>query len=904
MVTVVFSEWLDELRELPSSAPQWENASQFIEDAREIIKQKDRERTRLAKLVEVVANITEEFSNELRFLDQHVNIPSTYAAVPPSSGQNALDAANELKEALEDFRRDREISFELLQEAAGRVQQSVLSLNELLTVLDESSADTKAVSNMERPTGDLIEESETLRSDETAQCEDSPRSEPPSHLDAKGRSKTQQEEAPEVVLDEDRQVGETIEHTFSEDIQVVSTADDSVSELPDGNEPASEGDGEPCSDGVKTPEPDDERCYGIAASSETAVRFLETPSMRNLEILMWSLVAEDDLAAAYWVSEHLSEQDYRTVVSPALLRAVQGSRWLAPESNRFVLDLFNFVNEYDDAEVSRAQGLLEFAASLRSSLIAPHSSMLGLLKTPVACPAANPFVSAIGEFARTGNALRPEYIRGMGESAHRQHEISDASIEARVWLENAPKRKYSNMMWATNVWKYLTGTSGIITEMLGPVIEDRQSHLKEVREAVSNLTQDIATDEINRINRLLGEGKTPRAPITGGARNWLLNGIAEASELAERWCELVEYERDVQANARDRYLIERVNELRIEIRSHSDRVIQALQELTTHSNPMDIASAAQCALRSVVQVLDSLNIDVSLDIPETPRVVREVRVINQDAGNLSVGVTRRLVWTSSIEIGDNGIWAGEALDVAVASLVKSISHSMSLQGAIKRRLDIQDYRFYDAMRRGIASEEREAFDDLNRRAQQDSRITLERRIEDVKVKVQQAVRDGVLDIDDDNWIMYRLVISEVENSLKSEEQILNYPPRYLQLEDIEKGIESEESARQAQLQSEWNNATTVLSDTTSPALKSWRHKFETAQESGNIRVMEECVIRLRNHTIGEPLPEPSSTDELFDQERNPVSEFTTFVNRIPNVEEYARTSNGLASLQAQLDAID
>ena len=257
------------------------------------------------------------------------------------------------------------------------------------------------------------------------------------------------------------------------------------------------------------PEPaPEERRYGILDSNSAAESFLKTSSMHELESLMWSLVAEDDLTAAYWVTRHLSEENYKNVVPHSLLMAIQGSRWLVPDSNRYVSELFEFTQEYDAANANSSRGLLELAASLHSSLIAPHSNMWGLLKTPEVCLSAGSIVSTFGEFARYGHALRPEYIVGMGESVRYQEDIVAASEDAKSWLESAPARRYSTFQPATNLWIHLTGDGGAISEMLAPVIDDDRTRIQSVNESIEEDSDDL----IDRIGRSLADG--PWAAIT------------------------------------------------------------------------------------------------------------------------------------------------------------------------------------------------------------------------------------------------------------------------------------------------------------------------------------------------------------------------------------------------------
>ena len=892
MDSVDFSLWLDRLRELPSDAPQWQHAGEFVDTLAQLIAEKELERARADELIAAVTGIKERFSDEWVFLGIDIEGLLRIPTLPPNDTRQVLSTASRLENALIELREAQSTTFERLRIAAEGVQGELNTLSEALAESESSDIDL-GDSELTLTSGDHSEDP-TVDSVRTAD----------GHYDAQaGRTSTEdrgESEVPtkiEEPMDDSSTPDEPSKSLSTEDQESSGLQRADSSKAVNGNlehprfaeEESSQVDGG-----------EDNRPHGIVVTSKAAKCYLESSTLKNLETLMWALVGEDDLTAAYWMAEYLTQQHYVAAVPPPLLKAVLGSRSLSPDSSRYVEDLFNVAREYDDTDTTSAQGLLELAASLGSSLIAPHSMMLGLLKTPVACPAAGGLVAAVDEFARTGEPLRPEYIKGMGESVRRQDAIDEASVRAKSWLEDAPKRKYSSQMWATNVWKHLTGPSGKISEMLAPVIRNDITKARLVNTTARKWPQQVAIDDVNQINQFLGEGKSPRPQITGHARNWLLNGIDEASSLAVKWCELVLYENEVREGTKKNNLIQLVHSLRNEVERHARQVVQALSELTTEANPTEIASAARCALRTVDQVCRAMDIDVDYDVPQSSEVVDQLNVINRDAATLDALVSRRLLWTKATGIVDDGTWSGESLEQVVCDLAESVVASVSQDDAIAQRFRLQDYRFLNIMSTGLEIDQRETIMARCNRARQDSEMTLKNYARDMGNRIDQAVRDGVIDIDDDNWINYKLSVGDVENSLEAEEDIFNFPPKLSQLESVQEGLQSEEHRRHSQLTDEWNKELSNLADTCVPAIEAWREKFDAARASRNIRVMEECVIRLRNHSVGETLPEPSLTDEQYEQDVKALSEFVAFIENIPDVEEYARSSIGLTSLESEL----
>ena len=892
-----------EFKELPSNAPQWQEAGEFAEELAQIIADKELERARTDELIEAVTSVRERFSEEFVFLGIDAETALILPTSLPEDTGLTLDTVTRLQDSLTEFREARSTNFERLLIAVESVRRDVHAFGEVLAQSKSSDVDlgdsAQVVISVDSNDGPIVD----LGHPEEA------------HVEAEaGSTSAADEYEAQVLIDIEEPTDDSstpngrsesfttegqktsrIERTESSQSQDASTA----KLVPEGRwQPDDVEDVVGLTEGGG-----DDRLHGIAETTITAKHFLESPTHQNLESLMWALVAEEDLSAAYWIAEFLTQEGHEGIPPPPLLKAVLGSRLLSPDSSRFVEDLANVASNYDDAEATRAQGLLELAASLGSSLVDPHTLMLGLLKAPAACPASNGLVAAVVAFARTGEPLRPEYIKGVGESARRQDAIKEASGRAKSWLVDAPRRKYSSLMWATNVWKHLTGTSGKISEMLAPVIANDITRAHLVSTFATEWTQEVAIEDINQINQFLGEGGTPRPQIAGRARNWLLNGIDEAKGLATNWCELVLYENDVREGAQKSNLIQLVHELRSEVTRHAGQTVQALVELTTEVNPTDIASAAQCAIRTLNQVCSSLDVDIDYEIPPASEVAQQQIVINRGAVNLDALMSRRLLWTKITEIGDDGIWSGDSLNQVIDDLVEGLVEPISQREAIEQRIRLQDYRFFNVLCTGLDADQRDVLKASYNMARQDSELTLADFARDISNGIDQAVRDGVIDIDDDNWVSYKLLVADVENSLESDEDILDFPSKFGQLEALQNGLHAEEHRRHSQLTEEWTEELSDLGDATVPAIRAWQDKFDAARTSGNIRVMEECVIRLRNHSLGEALPEPSVIDEQYEQGMDVLSEFVAFIENVPDVEEYARSSIGLTSLEAKIASI-
>ena len=899
MSSVDFSQWLDQLRELPTSAPQWGHAKQFIDDVTKIIEEKETQRSQVKELASAVRGISERFSDELTFLSITPDTLSWPDLMPPSDPYMVLEVISQIESSLVEFQEARSVSLETLQKAAAHVGRNVEALKEHMA--EAQSGDLVEAGSR---ASDIVDESIIV---------------PPQHTEPSGSDPSPKAEDNEtaVLLDNENNLVDewpsdeestaipdsmptsqptgAPEESSTTRLENIDRETQAIGQQPDDHVEESRDSG----DEENTPQR-----YGLAASEEVATRFLASKSVHDLETLMWALIAEDDLAGAYWIAQSLYEENPDFVLSPTLLQALQASRWLSPQSNQYIEDVLEIVAKYDDTVLTPANELLLFATSIHASLVAPHSNIVGWLRVPELCPELKDVVSAVSSYVLTGNpSLRPEYITGAGESVQRQADISKVSLRASKWLEDAPL-KSGNFVRATSVWRFLTGPQGKITKMLSPVKENDHTKVDIVRAEISECQGDGAVEVIHRTDQMLEEGKTSKPEITGKARNWLVKGIAEATEIGKHWCELIEYDNEVRQAPKDAYLIQRVNALRGEMEGVSCLAINALTELTDEANPTDVAAAAQCAKRSLKHVYRSLNIKTDCGIPDLPVTVVEFHRIPRETDDLVISMTNRLLWTKVQDIDDDGRLTESASPTdLMPDLVAGISESMSLEQAIEQRIELQDYRFFEKMISGVAIEKRERLESLYTKAMQDSNATLKRNVEDIEKSVQQSVRDGVIDIDDDNWIIAHVTIDEVTKTTELDHLTISYPVKFSQLNDIQDSLEAEKRRRLTQLQGEWEQEFTNLPNRNTPVVTAWEEKFNAAQESSNIRVMEECVIRIRNHSSGESLPH-AEWDGGGETTSDEIVNFVVFVDTIADIEEHARTGSGLNSLQDRLSAID
>ena len=655
---------------------------------------------------------------------------------------------------------------------------------------------------------------------------------------------------------------------------------------------------------------DGQSTLSLAVTAEDGVaghsyRVTLTPRLRPISdhaALMWSLVAEDDLAGAYWISKSLATQGLVPAHLPALLKAAQAARWLSPDSRDFVEDLFMTVSETDTSFDDDAYVMLGLAASIQPSIIAPETNLLAWLVTPSCVPSLEGIVSPVRNFANWGYPLGPEYIRGDEWHRRLQNLIGEASSNARIWLKESSKR-YHNLVRANNVWRHLCTDGGMLSNLLSTVADDHRSEVATVKSDVEALDQEAYRIElINETDRSLRSN--PKNDITGAARDWLRRGIIHAIELTKRWCDLVDRENESHTQSQNQWLSDHVAELRTEIAAASQDALDDLSRVAADAERSDVAASAFCLTRSIQRLLDYLSIDHGVDHPSTmPLVVANLQKVNQNAGfsgrdigpysQIEIALSRRLLWIPTVDLRDDGlpVNAEEPIDLRRAE-ADWFSSDTPLDVVVRSRIGNGDFRFLDLLldpATGQPVEPEVAYSTYLTAA----RETLEEHLSRARDAVEQAASDGVIEFEGARW-------SELTHSLVDivVNKILNFKHAHDILETIEVFVKEEGINRREELTRDWGRLIRYLEDDTSVAPEvfeelSTTFKLASRDDSMDIRVMEDCVSRVRNYQSGDRqdlVPTPSESS------RRTLEDFLRLSRGIGELPPHERRSSGLRHL--------
>lgn len=845
--TLEWKQWFEELRSLPADPSEWEAMTGFPEAVQQLVEEKRREReaTR-GKLRQALAALVEQVADQLDYFGLTDVAAWAAEACPLTEAAALAEHVEQLQEALVKHR-------ELRQRPAGSLAKERQQRKELSEMEEEiTQAHSRLASVLMPP---LPPEKPPPVSGEELPDEVVTPAEPT----IPPVSSVEEFAAPEAVeVEAAVAVAEPTVETPSEELAEPSE---------EKTAPIEEKIAEP-TDELAEPEPIPMPLPELRSSQEVATILQTDDCVENWHALLWALIAEDDLPAAYWLARSLVASTH-TYVPDWLLAAVQGARWLSFESEAFVHDLLEIAQNYQPAS-DDVQILIGLSAALRPTLIAPVSGLIGWLKVPDCCPALHDLVTAVSAFASLGIALRPEDLLGVAGAEQRAIALTEATQAAERWLDEAPTRR-TKLKRASDVWRRLA--KGDLRAMLLPVSEDRRAEVERVRQHLHQWQQhDYVSNRIDQIDR--ERVKTKFRPIVGPPRQQIIRRVEEACSLANRWCNLVEHEREIEA--RGKWLFEQVATLRTRVQETLPEVEDVLDKLGDPAQPAPLAAAFYCLRRTLKQLRETLDLSPETAIPES-LVVNTWEWLPLDAENLHMALNRRLLWLPEIPLSESGQLPEEALSTITLALRDASAEGRSLRTAFEGWLQKQDYRFVEWLLGALRDETDAA--ELSRRYQEaldGSRAALRDNIAQTESAIEQAVVDGLIAEERSGYSATVVAMNP--------EEVLDFPPRLEELLKVRQALSAASQERLAELRTEWQNLQPRLaaSHIEAKEQKQVSALVTTALDREDTRVMEECLARLTEALdVGSDLKE----DWLVPADRERRDALAEFLDRMRALED-------------------
>ena len=403
-----------------------------------------------------------------------------------------------------------------------------------------------------------------------------------------------------------------------------------------------------------------------------------------------------------------------------------------------------------------------------------------------------------------------------------------------------------------------------MSDLLRPAVEDRRGQVASVRSDVEALQQDsYRTEVIVEADRSLF-GSSRRTEIMGGARAWLNRAIGQACDLAARWCSLVEREDEAREQSQNQWMSDQVSELRTQIESVSGVVSDELSRVASDSNRSDLSASAICLTRSIHGLLDYLSIERDRDVQSGPTpIVNEMQTIIRDGrsgvpDNASVdrlegGLSWRLLWVRSVDLSHDGQPVNQEIPVNLSEVDDDwFSGSIPIDEAVRSRVESSDFRFLDMLETVWAASRSDDMRDFYLPDLSVARETLTEHLSTVGDEVDQAANDGVIEYEGARWSEFVHALDDI-----LVDEVLNFREVHDRLDGIQVSVGDERTRRREELIGDWED----LKEDSSPGdtdrevefLNGVAETFQLASrdESLDIRVMEDCVSRMRNYRSGD-----------------------------------------------------
>ncbi len=559
----------------------------------------------------------------------------------------------------------------------------------------------------------------------------------------------------------------------------------------------------------------------------SAVRAIEDEEVA----LFWQMVAEGDLAGAYWMARSMAVSRQ----SPApdwLLGAVQAARWLHRGYNLSVQSyLTQLVRSQKQPGNSDTEALLGLAAALRPTLFAPSTGLIGWLSVPRCCPEFHLLVTSIQQFANFNIALGPNQLLDIANEKKREQAVVDAAQNVRRWLDNAPMRRLKYRI-ADDVWRHLVSKDGSLYELLSPVMNDERERVHEIQAAILERKSD-PDRWIDEAQRKLKNPKPRR--IVGSTLQSLHRLFEDACRVGLDWCELVIQQQDIAD--RGDWIQQQVEQLVDNLGQALPPVVESLNNIIALDDRPSVVAAAHAAARAVYQLAGDLRLPGD-NLPSLHEDGADWLV--QDVDTVEAAFARRLLLLPEIPLTDHGDPVDAALaDVAVA-LERAYSEQRSLSTAFYIWMEKQDFRFAERLLNIVRDELPNADEEYNIRLQ-GAVAELANQLRDVEESIEQSLIDGI--------------ISEEAHSKYSEEVVnvdpnrtRNFRDTYRKLsEQVEKPLERAKEQRLHALQTSWQELELKLpaSNIAEADCERIRDTIIDGLSRGDTRIVEEYLSSLR-----------------------------------------------------------
>lgn len=602
--------------------------------------------------------------------------------------------------------------------------------------------------------------------------------------------------------------------------------------------------------------------------------------------LQWSLIAMDDIPAAYWLSRALEKKHIETTLPSWLLAAIQASWWIKPDSHRFKPDLLEIAQSHviDNQESLVMLGL---AAAMNPVSLDPYCGLTDWLKVPTICEELRGLIAVIDRFAKIGITLHKEDISGLLDEDQIRITQERIVLRARSWIVEAPTRR-TRFGRATEVLRRLVSGDGDLRKMALPVTENNSSKYEIVKGALRQWqNRSYATDQIERVSkRIFGD----REPIVGDPRAQLLREVDEICEIVSQWCRTIEQQNVIKP--RDNWVVEQITNFRTSLAKEIPVAYQALNQVVEVERPA-LACAGIIVQRAILRLKDTIQVDFQ---PSDLPYMNSWDWLIANTSNLNESISRRLLWFPELTLLDNC----EPTEADITRLIEIIprSNRRNIHSAFMGWLFKEDYRFIRTLNDWLKSDSRsQGLYEQHQTSYQNSVAKLTAIKLDLENSIEQAVVDGIIA---EERSEFSAAVANLDPA-----EVLNFSAQYANVTDITRKLKDARQERLEKLTIEWADLKEKILANQNDARLESIELVESSLEQQDTRLVEEYIARLSKYdeatgnefkTVSLTTRQPQNKLAAFLEASNKIwnwLEDTSSLERVANEIQAGHTRAGL-----------
>ena len=603
----------------------------------------------------------------------------------------------------------------------------------------------------------------------------------------------------------------------------------------------------------------------LLSTQQVAEMLLEDSTDENWHAFLWALIAEGDLAGAYWLSRSLDASGRSNPVPEWLLAALQGSRWLSSDSSNLAIDLAAIATKHQPG-LDEAQRLLALAAATNPSLIAPETGLMSWLENPADFPHLHNLVYAISQFTNLGKPLHPEDLMGTEGRRERKSAISKVIADISRRLEMVQGRRlHTKIKRASDILRILVSQGGDLHEVLDTVCKDDRDMVERVCESLEEWQKrDRIIKAIVSADSQVSRRRS--RPIVGSALEQIVRDIQGICQKARYWCELVIHEKEAQRKGN--WLAEQAGQLQSHLQDILPKVESMANEQIAASQSAHLAASMICIRKSMEQLRGTLH----LALPEPVQLsILEQDWMYADAEDLDTALSHRLLLLPDILLDNDGQPEGDAIPQIAGLLRDAYVEGRTVRDAIVGWLARQDYRFLHTLSSALSDEDAIPYSEQ----QQGSQKALDDACFSVTDAIEQAVVDGV--ISDEERTQYSARVEEIKHP-----EVPNFQPMHDELKEIVSELDGNRQSRLASLKDEWQLVKTQLSIKDAKDQERLIHFVEAALGRGDTRLVEECIALIQTSEATKEIDE----DWLSSLDRRETDVLADFMDSVKPIEKW------------------